>query len=211
LQNDLLFSPGTICGNTSQNQVAVNVTSTLPIQLLPLQAYKVNSTVLLKWSAANDQQLDHFDILHSTDGVNFGKLPTSVPPQKGNALIIGYSYTDPSPATGQNYYRIAAYDKDGSAVLSNIARVDMGQPFTSALVYPNPANNSITLEYITSKRLMVQAQVLDAKGAVVGRLQFMTVPGRNNIQYNIEALAKGAYAIQLVNDEETVITRFVKE
>ena len=211
LQNDAMFNPAAFCSQLSQNSIAVDITGALPAVMSPLKAFRDNHAVLLKWATTSEQNTSHFDVLRSEDGVHFETLIGRVTAQGNSSSLVNYSITDPTPLSGINYYRLKQVDLDDRSVLSNVAHIDMSQPFTSAAVYPNPAKTTVTLEYITEKAGNVQLMILDSKGAVVYRSQFNAQSGRNLRSLPVTGLAKGIYALQITDGDGTEIKRFIKE
>lgn len=209
--NDIFLNPGTLCSNLSDNSITVNVLAGLPVQFLPLTAFRVNNTVLLKWGTASEQNSSHFEILRSSDGSNFNKVLGTLPAQGNSTSVTNYEFVDRDPGASWNYYRIRQLDLDGRPTLSNIVRINMADKFTAAIVRPNPARSVITVEYFTEKRDLVQVLIVDSKGAVVGRSQFNAQPGRNTHPLNVARFAKGMYAIQLINSDGSITERFIKE
>lgn len=211
LQNDALYAPGTFCSQLSANSVAVEITGSLPAEMLPLKASKLNNTVSLKWGTLHEQNTSHFEVLRSLDGVHFETSIGRVTAAGNSNSLINYSFVDQAPGYGINYYRLKQVDLDNKATLSNIAHIDMTQALTLATVYPSPAKAILTLEYITEKAGPLQVMILDNKGAVVKRMQINTQEGKNIKTLNVAGLAKGIYAIQITGSDGVTIKRFVKE
>jgi hypothetical protein len=211
LQNATLFQPGTVCSQLSQNSIAVDITGSLPAEMLPLKAAKLNNSVQLKWGTLNEQNTSHFEVMRSTDGANFETLIGNVPASGNSNSQVNYNIIDQNPANGINYYRLKQVDLDGRSTLSNVAVIDITLPFTLAAVYPNPAKATLTLEYITEKAGAVNVIILDSKGAVVKRSQFNAQSGRNIRNFQVSGLAKGIYAIQITGSDRTTTQRFIKE
>ena len=74
-----------------------------------------------------------------------------------------------------------------------------------ASIYPNPTNDILNLNFISSESTENKFTIKDATGRVVS--QGIITPGVKNI--NVQNLAKGVYTLTLVNDDKTVL-RFIK-
>ncbi|MFT3823102.1 MAG: M12 family metallo-peptidase [Chitinophagaceae bacterium] len=209
--SSLQNNPLTLCGNVSSNSVSVNVTAALPAQLLPLKAYKVGNTVLLKWATASEQNTSHFEIWRSADGNNFDHLVGTVAAQGNSNSKVDYQLTDNDPLANWNYYRVKETDLDGQSITGNIARINMSQPFANLSVYPNPVKTTLTVEYITEKREAVQVRLFDSKGSQVYQSNFAAQAGSNIRSIPVSTLAKGVYMLQLTSNSGNITTRFVKE
>lgn len=81
----------------------------LPIQLISFNGAQDGSDITLSWTTETELNNDYFVVQRSTDGINFADLAII----EGNGTSISrqtYSYSDPDPITGLNYYRLAQVD-----------------------------------------------------------------------------------------------------
>jgi hypothetical protein len=107
----------------------------LPVSIVNFNAYKIGSGVNINWTAANEINVDHYEIERSANGIKFISL------ERVNAFNHGsstnYSKMDLIPLTGNNFYRIKAIDRNGAFRYTSIALVDMANGKTSMTIYPN--------------------------------------------------------------------------
>jgi|GEM_PF-1436427 len=78
-------------------------------------------TVQLNWTAAQSTN-DHFQVQRSPDGAGWSEV-TSIAGADSIHLAT-YAATDPSPATGLNYYRLAIYNMDHQLSYSPVLKVN---------------------------------------------------------------------------------------
>ncbi len=211
LQNDLLNSPGTICGNLSNNSIMVTVLTLAPAQFTKLEAYRSNNTVQLQWGTVTEQNASHFEIERSADGVEFNTVIGKVAAKGNSNELQQYSLVDLSPLPTWNYYRVKEYDVDGKMIVSNIARVVMTQPGKPIVLYPNPVRSNVTVEYSSTKLMPVEIQNFDSKGSKVGNWEFTATSGLNRFNLPVRILGPGQYTLQLISSEGVVNTKFVKQ
>jgi hypothetical protein len=138
----------------------------LPVGLLNFNAVaQNNSSVLLTWQTASEQNSRYFTVQRSRDGISFDSI--GVVAAAGNSTaLLGYNFTDPAPFPGYNDYRLMLMNLDGTQQASEIKRVWIGQP-TQIVVYPNPATDFLTIENPGGLEGMVT--LYDAGGRVVLR------------------------------------------
>jgi hypothetical protein len=215
-KNTLLFSPGTVCGNISSNNVLVTVTSTLSkaAQMQPLTATKVGNTVNLKWATGSSGKTSYFEIWRSANGTTFNELVGTVPAQNSTSSYIDYVSNDNNPLVNWNYYQVKQFDVDGNETLSNIARVNMQEKTTTSVltVYPNPVTtSSLILAYNATSMETVGVRVLNSKGSLVYQSVLTTQTGANQYKIPAGTLPKGVYVVQLVSNSGSYLSRFVKE
>jgi Secretion system C-terminal sorting domain len=166
----------------------------LPVGLLNFNAIaQNNSTVLLTWETATEQNSRYFVIQRSRDGISFDSI--GVVAAAGNSTaLLSYSFTDPAPFPGYNDYRLMLMNLDGTQQLSEIKRVWIGQS-TKIVVYPNPAKGFLTIENPGGLEGMVT--LYDAGGKVVLR-QELTGYGST---LSTGGFAAGVYHLVIVQQD----------
>ena len=118
---------------------------TLPVVYEDFTASRQNSTVLLQWTTSNETNNDHFDVMRSTDGSHFTAIGT-VEGWGTTNVAQDYSFVDPSPVNGTNFYQLRQVDFDGKATYSRIVTVTMDLNTNIYFqVYPNPAHDHVTI------------------------------------------------------------------
>ena len=125
----------------------ISTPTPLPVTIASLQAVHTTTGIQLGWSSYNEQNIKRYEIEKSVTGVDFGTIGSL--PATGNGMLTArYSYADPNPFTGANYYRIKAVGKNGELKLTNIVRIILNAGKGSVLVYPNPVQGSrLTIEF----------------------------------------------------------------
>jgi hypothetical protein len=174
-----------------------SITSILTITLLDFNAVKQNNASLLTWTTASEISTASFIIEHSRDGINFTAIGTVAAVGNNNAAQ-NYNFTDNSPATGTNYYRLRMVDKNGAITYSPIRMLNFNSAAT-ILVYPNPAHDNIT---ITGVEAGMQLRII----AVDGRLLITKSATGNSENMNVQKLENGIYIIQAIKDGAVVNT-----
>lgn len=124
--------------------IGLNLEPALPVSLISFSAASGERNVTLHWATTWEEQNEGFDILRSTDGINFSAIAFVA----GNATTSSrseYAWVDSDVQSPMlYYYRLRQRDFDGTTTLSRIvaARVDAG---ATAFVYPNPNSGSFTV------------------------------------------------------------------
>jgi len=79
-------------------------------------------------------------------------------------------------------------------------------------VYPNPANNLLSIKSHVNADLEVQMEIVDALGKIVFRNTLHFKKGKNETQINVSNMANGVYTMKLKTDKGNVdFIRLVKE
>ncbi len=178
----------------SASNIGVNIASSpsaLPIFLKSFSAAPVSGGVSLAWATAQETQSGDFSIERSTDGQHWAAL-TSVAAKGSASAGASYSYKDLSPAAGNNYYRLAQNEADGSVTYSNTLEVHTNTVAKSGLqVFPNPnTGNSIRISGLDNDG-NGQLWILSASGQAIGTVSV------SNGQATLPELPTGLYFLHV--------------
>jgi Glycine rich protein len=121
---------------------ANNSDGALPVTLLFFNGRMTDGGALLAWATAREADNAWFQVERSPDARSFesiGRVTTLAP--NGTAQTrLDYTFTDPQPLPGVNYYRLVQTDRDGTRTTSRIVALtrDGQQP----VLFPNPVGAS---------------------------------------------------------------------
>ena len=87
--------------------------SILPISLISFTGSKKGTGVELKWSTASETNNDYFSIYKSPNGLEYWQLVANVQGTGNSSTVTNYTFTDPYPVNGLNYYVLMQTDYDG--------------------------------------------------------------------------------------------------
>lgn len=169
----------------------------IPVTWVSFSAEKRNTTsILVKWSTANEINNHHFDVQRSTDGVTFINIG-GVPAGNGSGSIQNYSFTDHHILNGTNFYRIRQVDRDGNFKFSPVAQVRMISALWSA--YPNPATTKTTI-VVSEEIKNVSVSLIDNKGRTVYLRSIPAVNAGGSIDISLSNFARGMYMLKVESD-----------
>ncbi len=191
LNNDVWFTIG------SRDVIG----SPLPIELLGFTATPFVKFVKLDWETASETNNDYFTLEKSRDGVTF--IPFATVQGAGNSSSkISYKFWDENPFPGLSYYRLKQTDFDGGFEFSDVESVYFADDNFN--LYPNPANERITLSYTTKQPFTLQC--FDGRGRLIN-VPFTV----NDYRYelNTSSLASGIYFLRIVLPTDVVVKEFV--
>ena len=148
LENDLSI---THINTYSTTGVIVDLTScNYPLFILPLSwtsftaSLQGNNSVSLYWSVSQQLNETGYYIERSTNGQHWENIG-SREKRQGDAGEAAYRFTDASPNTGLNYYRIRTLAINGSSKYSEIKMVNVGNK-GYINIWPIPAINKINIQ-----------------------------------------------------------------
>ncbi len=108
--------------------------TTLDVSISDFNVSRTGSKVTLSWSLSDGMFNSYFRIEHSSDAVHFSPLTTREAASREGV----YSYSDFSPVTGENDYRICLINPDRKISYSKIISINNTTAGSQAAVFPNP-------------------------------------------------------------------------
>jgi hypothetical protein len=192
-------------------QNTVSVSTTLPVSLLSFNAAWQNEMIKLSWTTAAEINSHSTEIERSTGNSGYIKLG-EVAAAGTSGSTQTYSFTDLSPAPGNNKYRLKMVDLDGRSVYSPIiALTKKVSGFQLISSYPNPFEQELNIQVSADKNHPVELRLTDMAGKIVFRRQQNCVRGVNLFTINEPGLTAGAtYLLQVISADGAQAQRVVK-
>ena len=207
-------------GNNVNNTVLLTGVSTfapylvgknavLPINLTSFTAQKQAAGVQLKWNTASEQNNSHFDVQRSVDGVTFSNLGR-VNGAGNSTTSLAYYFTDKSPASGVNYYRLSQVDFDGKTTLSNPVSVNMGFGISTMQVYATPNSTDVNINISTEQASRGQLVIYNISGQKVFEQAISLTKGNNTLNVNMLNADKGVLIATYNADSQMLKKKFIR-
>lgn len=183
----------------------------LPVTIASFSGQKQAAYNSLTWTSSQEINTDYFKIERAIDGQTFSAIGTII--AVGNTNVqISYQFVDNSPIEGKNYYRLKMVDKDGQTAYSHIIQINRTENSTSTVVvYPNPTKDNITLQIQSTSQQKMHIDIINGNGKVVKALVINAVNGLNQQTVNVSSLQHGLYVVKIVSNNQTTISKFIKE
>lgn len=179
-----------------------SINNPLPVEFLKWDLVKVNDKSLCTWEIFDDRDVNTYSIERSVDGLAFSSIGTVSSAKVPHNRI--YSFTDNSPVTGWNYYRIKANGVNYSKY-TTIKALYYGAN-GDWLLFPNPATDHINV-LLPSNVQYATLRLYDVNGRLISQ-RAMT---GNAIVINVASLPGGPYYLEFSNGAEREVKRFIKQ
>lgn len=178
-----------------------NGTAPLPVNLLSWRGEQAAQSVMLYWTTAQEQEIDHFEVERSLDGSRF-EFKGMRAAAGTSATEQSYSLPDDHP-NAVNYYRLKTIGKNGDTQLSEVIRFDFhSTEGFNASVFPNPTSEHIV---IATDRIMDEVSIYSADGKMV--LQLFKVAPYTEI--GLTTVANGVYSVRIQVGEKALNRKLV--
>lgn len=182
------------------NSAGISSCTILSAKIADFTGIENHGSVNLQWTTSQEINTSYFGIERSADGINWESIGT-VHAKGYSATSTDYHFTDASPLSGANYYRLQTVDLDARAEYSEVITVKTVVSNTGISIFPNPiANLSFNLKLSSADASVVNVFTME------GRLVH-TVSLKGQLQYQIKLPASAAYSsylvIQIINNGKT--------
>jgi hypothetical protein len=175
----------------------------LPIELLDFSVKWFNNNEtqsIVNWTTASETNSDYFEIQHTEDlslWITIGNIQTS-----GNSSsTVNYENIDNNPYSKITYYRLKQVEYDGSYTYSNILALTKDNTVIEIInIYPNPAENTVFFEVLSTQNTNVNTYTIDMLGKVVFARKDKVVVGKNLFYIDIRHFASGVYVLKIVTE-----------
>ena len=175
----------------------------LPVELGSFNAELIDqSNVELTWVTITEVNNDYFVVQRSNDGQDWEDVEF-VSGAGNSQNTARYVSNDYSPIKGVSYYRIKQVDFDGEYSTSIVKQVN-NNIWSDILLYPNPVNSSLTIEY--NEELETEMKITDHIGQAV---YCPVLKLTDKMQYNTSSLPSGVYFVQIFRDGFNQVMKFV--
>lgn len=157
-----------------------------------------DKTVRLDWQAVTDQYHDYFEVQRSSNGTTFttiGRGPSAAP----------YSFIDPSPNFGNNFYRIKQVDKDGSITYSSIINVYYNPSVLVISVYPNPVPDVLTIKISSAEASQYTVSLSDMTGRTIYREKLLANAAGAEARINLTKEAAQVLVLNIWDGKNNVV------
>ncbi len=185
----------------------------LPVTFTSFTGETVNGVNILKWETATEINNDRFVLERSTDGEKFVVVGEVI--GAGNKTTTSrYSFTDQSPLSGKNYYRLKQIDFDKTTAYHDkvvLLTVEPGTTPMSATLYPNPVMGDLFKVRISNGNdSEVYVRVTNLSGKVIRTLQYSDVRSGSDLEVLLSNDASpGIYLVEIVQGKSRVVHRLI--
>ncbi|MFI5140839.1 MAG: T9SS type A sorting domain-containing protein, partial [Bacteroidia bacterium] len=200
-------------GTNCNYQLAITMVPNcvLPVEILSFSGILTEDIrAKLNWVTASEENSDHYLIERSTDGVDYNEVVGTVKAAGHSTKQLAYEIYDNHPAKGTNYYKLTEFDKNGVSNFLGYATVNNRASLPLIHLYPNPAQNSITLSLKNFATPVATYELYDAQGILHSTATIGLIDGEQDYKIDLSNLANGFYYIKVVAGDELLKKTFIK-
>lgn len=179
----------------------------LPMNVTSFNGANDTQGVKLKWETTKEQNGDSFEIMRSTDGVEFKSI--------GNVKAVGnatdkhyYTFTDFNPVEGKNYYQLNQKYLNGSSEKSKLATVNSALNKSIFNIFSvDAAQFQVTISAQTAGRTSLIITDAIGKKRLVQQVSLQS--GINQVMLPKQGFSTGVYILHGVIDGKKQSVKFL--
>lgn len=198
------------------------------VELIPYQFFGYGSGNIsgkISFKGGNNQPAENIEVL-LLDAQN---IPVKVDYSAHNGffefsdLPFGTYQVFPEVA-GKNTNPVTVTIDNNSSVVNNVFMVITENAVIASLddnlpeniesisdVFPNPSNDKVYLDLDLSRTSRIEFRIIDHIGQMISDIEYSLNTGENRIETDVSHYVNGLYIIQVINDDNAVLTRrFIK-
>jgi len=185
---------------------SIRSTAVLPIELQDFRAKIQEDGILLQWQTLLEENNDYIAVEKSNDGISFMEIGR-VKGKGTRFQTVPYTFLDPVPVIGLNYYRLKQVDFDGSTTHHRIISKNWEPEQQKLLIYPTAADSELNLSWSLPLTQATDIQVLNYSGQVIQRLSLPS--GISAWKFQTTNLDRGYYMLSYRFQGQLHQARFV--
>jgi hypothetical protein len=161
----------------------------------------------LIWKVEGEDNLSRYTVQRSKDGVRFEDIGMVM--ARGVPGVLDYNFTDRTPFSGRNYYRLSMQDRDGTKKLSNVVVIAFSGQINFT-VFPNPFRDKLIVNISNAAGQSLNASLTDMSGKIVARKNISATAG-SSIEFKLPRLAAGIYCLRINDGSRLHVFKIMKE
>jgi hypothetical protein len=176
----------------------------LPITLVNFAAsLNSNGSVGLTWATDEEENSAYFNIQRSANGgawTNIGKVAA----QGNSSVTTDYSFTDASPVSGTDDYRLQSTDLNGSYTFSSVKVIRTAGQSAGFSIFPNPASSQVNVS-LASTVSNATIRLVDLSGKTLVE-QKVTNAANTIVTIPVQGFVNGTYVLVVKSSDGSQYT-----
>ena len=171
--------------------------TSLPVQLTSFKARKKGENVELSWESSSEINSDYYEVLHSTDGMQYTSLGKLAAAGNSNHWL-NYEFIHDVPGGGVHYYQLVEVDNDGASEKFKTLAITMNEQMEIITqMFPNPTKSNVSLYFNSAMGGKYDVSLCDLSGKEYYRAMVLSMVGENLFKMSLADYPEGTYLVNL--------------
>jgi Secretion system C-terminal sorting domain len=183
------------------------VTVPVPVRWINFSGKRTAAGNQLSWKVEENSSTDKYELEYSANGVRFATIKTiDALARLQNSSSLTASYSQADAATGDAYYRLKQFDKNGRFYYSDIIFLKDARK-EQLILYPNPVQDKLSISIPGNFRnTNAIVQVYNTGGILL----LQQTESSNTCSINTARFSSGQYILRVTVDEKVYQQVFFK-
>ncbi len=181
---------------------SITLSSTLPVQLIDFTLNNKDCNVNLEWKMATEQNVDHYEIMFSTDGFQYSSLGKTKAANKSDYKTIHQQVCTLYPDQIL-YYKLKITNENGSFLFSNVITTKINNTHHISIM-ENPVMDDLTIKGLNKPGSI---RIVNINGEVL----YEQNVHQESVKMNASFLKAGVYVLQYFSGGSALFLKFVKK
>jgi len=183
----------------------------LDLHYISFKASLQNKTAAINWTVFSTEQVDHFVIERSVDGIHFAAIQNLAANLRLNQNE-NFSALDDLTAvnSGMVYYRVKAHGINGRVNISNVIALRLIGATVVLQIAPNPVKDHLQILLTSEIKTVADFNITDANGNMLMKFTENVSIGTNTFVYTkVNELSNGFYYLQVKLGDKLISQKFI--
>jgi hypothetical protein len=174
----------------------------LPIQLVYFNVKENNNSIQLEWETAMEKDNDYFEILKSSDLINWQTI--SKISSSNHSFGSFYSYTDNTNQDGGTYYyKLRQVDIDGKDSYTAVKFIKRG---FNVLSIQSPINSGESIKLSSSANDKILVSIYDIMGR---EIYINEIEPKSQIEISSAKFSAGTFIVKCIFENNIYIQKII--
>ena len=171
--------------------------------MLSFTAQLQNESVIINWSATNENDLNNYVVQKSSNGSSWNDIHTVIP---GAAVINNYFITDADKNVSAVYYRLKQLQRTGQPLYSKVLKLGPGNAGAGNITNSTVIKETVALQLTATANYSYLVEIYTVNGSRIKQQQVAVYTGFNAASVDMSAYTGiGLYILTVRNSRGTLL------
>lgn len=185
-------------------------TGILPVELSEFNGNPESIGNILSWRTESEYKNDYFEVMYSRDADHFEQIGV-IQGVGTSSDAQEYQFIHQGVPVGTSFYKLRQVDLNGertdSQIISVNSKADSDGLFSA---YPNPMKEQLVIQLQSSRKEIMNIDIMDQKGVSILKEQVTVNEGITNLYRDISSLSSGVYTLVITSNTSSQKQRIIK-